>query len=555
MSVKNPIEKRKFCELPEFLKNTIGANVSKEIERLLQTVKKSNSDDQSPQQSYAVENAVEMALKTYYIPLKKSEDIDEEEFALFRESQSDDTFHFTHDGRIFFKMTYANIVKYATPQQAEEYHQLRKKYLCWAMSEATSNTGLCFQIMGSDSPASDVDITIFPRELIIKNTHDFMVAIEAFNGINQEHFYDPINDIFDANVYATQFLQIIPKAKLPTDANFFVRTKQSQPLKGNLSTLLYSHGCYEEDNNFEVNAVAIHIPYKNTYTQRVFALARLSKFWEKHVKAHINSVDEFKPLLQTLETYMISDSGNSAGYGKYDRYRQVLKDTEKMAGIDSSRHSHTVYKELLLQCYNMRNEYLANNKTQDREADAENIVNLLSAATFYSNDAYHSQGAFLDINGYEWDIKLSIHDCINSMLENFGFLLEYAHGSEHNLLDKYARYAKMIKYFKRITATCIKMLEFVNVRDPQAAKIMLMVENENATKLDEQRKAIQTSTAMKEYLCNVKNTAREVYNNNAPTRSFQKTGTFCIRDMPTLAKQYVLKIFRIMKELNLMDFI
>lgn len=499
-----------FCELPEMLYKSIGANVVEQVKLLMKTTKFPNTTVNGLNN----DTTIEMALKTYYMPLQ-SLNMNEIMNLKNSVSNSDNNLYFIDDGspegiKAFYKMSYKNVIKYANIEQAHKYHSLRKQYLCWVMNVAIKDTDMCYQIMGTDSPASDVDITILSKKVIIPTIEDFDKVISKFHKVNSLYFYDPIDEIFDANLYATQFLQVVSnneKLELQTRD-----IKMSQTSNTKLSTETYSYGCFGYSD--VVNASAFHIPTYDVKIQRQFALARLSDYMRKNIKSNVRGIEtkmlseyfigtsqkrlEYEPLFNAMHEYMsYGESLKSMIALAKSTVEQdpVLKKVYANLMVDKPNETH---KLLISASYYKRNIYLKSNTSKSQQ-DADNIVNLMSAATFYVNDAYHSQGAFLDVTGQDWKLDLTLDDYINSLFDNLGFLVEYADMTVHDSLNSYQRLAKMNKYFLRICNTFLKITELLQI-DTNNVKLIVNDYIKNAKIIDSSRKSIDSPEQHQDFI-------------------------------------------------------
>lgn len=549
-----------FCERPEMLDRSIGVDVAEHV-RQLATTKSTN----------AAVNAttMAMALKTYYMPLYS---LSREGIESLKNSKKDNdtNLYFINDDspegiKAFYKMSYVNVIKYATPEQAQKYHSLRKQYLCWAMNEAIKNTDMCYQIMGSDSPASDVDITVLSKKVILPAIEQIDKVISRFHEVNALYFYDPIEDVFDANLYATQFLQVVVGAEEEeTLKKVKVEYNKSYPSNTRLSTANYSYGCFGIDDG--VDAQAFNIPTYDVNIQRQFALARLSDYVRKNPKPNVSGKE------RTLREYFVSVAGDEPedafkklfeAMSMYMSHVKSLQDMIALATLTIKQNSalqiaydswsndtpsERTYKLLISASYHKRNAYLTSGSeiSQRRQQDADDIVNLMSAATFFVKDAYHSQGAFLDVTGQDWNISLTVDNYINSIFDNLGFLVEYADTTVHEGLDSYQRSAKMNKYFLRICNAFLKVNQLIKLVDGDKIESILKEYIKNASLLDSSRKTIGTSQ-QDSFLCMLKQRGQKVLAGRFASFRRESLNMTCSisRNLSDIAGKYVHETFRL----------
>ena len=420
--------------------------------------------------------------KTFYIPF----DIEKASALSGIEKQSyiDSCDIVSVDGKDYFKMTYKNIQKFATLEQSNAYHAFRKQHLCYVMSEAIKGTEFCYKMMGSNSPASDVDISVFSTALVPKNpSKDIQQILTTFNRINEERFgKEAMADVFDANVYFTNFLQVFEvqgegdeelnmkfdnvreklrqyASNVNVNVNVNVNAKASN-VKGkvvakmsdkkpgmNVGTI--SSGCFRLATNNQINARALYVQSINNSKQRVYATQRLAEY-----------MGFSSSLLQDIMGLGIAPRNISKGTDFFQQFGALFGECKKaemeIAKLVSIGEAE--YKRLM-EDYFIQREYYIMDGLKDQSV-ANELVNTLSLATFLEDEAYHSQGAFLHINAQkDWGFELSEDDYIDSILENLGFMMEYSDGLKHKGMSPFARYEKINKYYSRISEALGKIEE------------------------------------------------------------------------------------------------
>lgn len=371
----------------------------------------------------------------------------------------------------YFRMTYKNIQKYATDEQSNAYHVYRKQYLCRVMTEAIKGTDFCFKMMGSDSPASDVDISIFSKVLIPKNpSTEIQKIIDTYNSENKKVFGEqPMSDIFDANLYFTNFLLVF---KADDDkVNVVMKGVKSDYNIGNIS-----QGCFASTYGIKMNAKAFYIPSVNNPQQREYAAHRFAKYNMFNVvllKSFIESGIANKTfsntwLLNELEILFDKCKSNEYLINKLN--------------VDTDAN----YKQLLENYFIQREVYFTDGMTDDNVA--RDLINTLSMATFLEDEAYHSQGAFLHVNAQkDWNLDLNENDYLDSIFENMGFMMEYNDMTYHVGMKPFERYEKITKYYGRITDALSRIAE---IRTPcnKQIKLNVMTNTKTAETQDKQRK-------------------------------------------------------------------
>lgn len=474
--------------------------------------------------------------KTFYIPLspQKSLSLDEAEKASYMNTCD----VLMVDGKEYFKMTYKNVQKFATLEQSNAYHAYRKQHLCYVMTEAIKGTEFCYKMMGSNSAASDVDISVFSTALVPKNpSTDIKKIIATFNKLNKERFgQEAMAVVFDANLYFTNFLQVFEvngdnelnlkfdnvRERLTKDgkhvmigvtemtntnpnANAKVASLKQEVLKkmtakkqgidvGSIST-----GCFALVSNKNIDARALYIPSINNDMQRVYAMMRLAEHFDFNGDLLKSVVDE-APKQQTnsgrQSTFMTQ---LSVVFSKCKEAHNKINELHK--------NSEDAY-ERLMDDYFIQREYYILDGLKDQTV-ANNVINTLSLATFFEDEAYHSQGAFLHINAQnDWGFELNEDDYIDSIFENVGFMMEYSDDTRHKGMSPFDRYEKINKYYSRI-GDALGKIEKGRVScqgDNYSSSMLLFNVNQNTARTNQQdvlrKECSKDNTSEKEYVYN-----------------------------------------------------
>lgn len=474
--------------------------------------------------------------KTFYIPLspQKSLSLDEAEKASYMNTCD----VLMVDGKEYFKMTYKNVQKFATLEQSNAYHAYRKQHLCYVMTEAIKGTEFCYKMMGSNSAASDVDISVFSTALVPKNpSTDIKKIIATFNKLNKERFgQEAMAVVFDANLYFTNFLQVFEvngdnelnlkfdnvRERLTKDgkhvmigvtemtntnpnANAKVASLKQEVLKkmtakkqgidvGSIST-----GCFALVSNKNIDARALYIPSINNDMQRVYAMMRLAEHFDFNGDLLKSVVDE-APKQQTnsgrQSTFMTQ---LSVVFSKCKEAHNKINELHK--------NSEDAY-ERLMDDYFIQREYYILDGLKDQTV-ANNVINTLSLATFFEDEAYHSQGAFLHINAQnDWGFELNEDDYIDSIFENVGFMMEYSDDTRHKGMSPFDRYEKINKYYSRV-GDALGKIEKGRVScqgDNYSSSMLLFNVNQNTARTNQQdvlrKECSKDNTSEKEYVYN-----------------------------------------------------
>jgi hypothetical protein len=387
-------------------------------------------------------------------------------------------------GKYYFKMTYKNIQKFGDVDQSMKYHNLRKDYLCRVMSKAVEGTDFCYKMMGSNSPASDVDISIFSTSIIPENPEEHIKKIiKTYNDENEKHFGDQsMADVFDANIYFTNFLQIfqvldngdVDMKKGIKEVGNVVKSK-IQGMKKDYGVGTISDKCFSNATNNTINAKALYISSVNNPIQREYAAHRLAQYFAFNGLA----------LEATVKSGFATINLTNKDLIFFSQFRKLFEKCGENHNEISSNPDETRYESLLSEYFKLREKYLTEGMSNQEKANE--IINKLSFATFWEDEAYHSQGAFLDINAQkDWNLVLNVDDYLDSIFENLGFMMEYSDMKKHTGMTPFARYEKSVKYYGRVTNALIKIIE-----DKEGCNNVMTNVRSNAmiaSKQDEQRK-------------------------------------------------------------------
>jgi hypothetical protein len=406
------------------------------------------------------------------------------------------------DGKEYFKMTYKNIQRFATLEQSNAYHAFRKQHLCFVMSEAVKGTDFCYKMMGSNSSASDVDISVFSTALVPKRpSEDIKKIITTYNKLNADRFgKEDMADVFDANLYFTNFLQVFEvldddtldmkfgnvKEKLVkydtnANTNTVANTKVTNLKKEILNKMTskrvgidvgsVSTGCFGLVSNKKINARALYIPSVNNPMQRVYAMMRLAEYFAFNGDL----------LKSVVESGIAVSSSNSS---VKDRFMKQLVDVfgkckEVQNKVNELRvRSDEAYKGLMEDYFIQREHYILDGLHD--QAVANDVINTLSLATFLEDEAYHSQGAFLHINAQkDWGFELNEDDYVDSIFENVGFMMEYSDPKRHVGMSPFGRYEKINKYYSRIS-DALAMIEKERVPCQGTSSVLFNVKRNTA---------------------------------------------------------------------------
>lgn len=391
------------------------------------------------------------AWKEYYLPYNHefvSKDHPEDKLALKC---------FGDDKRKWFKMSYRNVMNLGTPEQKELYHDQRKRYLCNLMTRATANTGFCFKMMGSESAASDVDISILPK-ILYPNPSTAVTIVRNFYKMHQDDFIegDTPSVVFDANIYATNFTQVF-ETPVPSELSALVSANKIQMVANpKMKARAFDMPCFKNPNAEFVDAVSIYIPSPDNSLQKGFAVYKLAKTYEFNADTFVESI-----------TSILDDGSNNTSQSSYKQMMElnlqnVLGESFEIAkgihtgflGVEGADNTNLEkYGQLITDYFNKRTEYL-----QSGTVDAATVINTLSEATLYEDEAYHTQGAFMDINVRpSFKFVLKKHEFRDSILENMGFISEYGNLEKHKSSTLLQRLEKINKYFERICASLIEI--------------------------------------------------------------------------------------------------
>lgn len=365
---------------------------------------------------------------------------------------------FGDDKRKWFQMTYRNVMNYGTQEQKDIYHEQRKRYLCNLMTRATANFGFCFKMMGSDSAASDVDISILPKMLYPEPSAAIDI-VRNFYTMHQDSFVsgDTPSRIFDANIYATNFTQVFENPVPPEVEAAFSAKKIQLVSNPKMKAKAFDMPCFKDPFAEFVDATSIYIPCPDNSVQMGFATYKLAKTYDFKSPKFVESITSVlkdepsnavgKTTYKQLMTFNLTNILGSSFKNSEDIYVRFI-------GVDGADNTTLgKYGDLIKDYYEKRMRYL-----QSGSVSAIDVVNTLSEATLYEDEAYHTQGAFMDINVRPaFNFKLQKHEFRDSILENLGFISEYGNLKKHTELSLLQRLEKINKYFERICSSLIEI--------------------------------------------------------------------------------------------------
>lgn len=125
----------------------------------------------------------------------------------------------TESGQFWVKFNFKNMLLFGLYEQKQLFHKFRVAYINALIESVCDAKDNChYNIVGSDTPVSDRDITIY--ELIvmsnansnngsINNDDRLLKVINKIEDMHQQYFDDTLEELFDCNLYLTGFFRFM----------------------------------------------------------------------------------------------------------------------------------------------------------------------------------------------------------------------------------------------------------------------------------------------------------------------------------------------------------
>jgi hypothetical protein len=337
------------------------------------------------------------------------------------------------DDTTYALLIWENITNYGDDAQQKQFFNIRKKLIIDNLLQTKLIDGVTYKKVGSNNITSDIDIV-----LTVNNFTDLPNLIKSRNLILKEYnqyFAIPMEIMFDTNIYAQPFyytsqfiLGRIQCVNWNIDIIKPTNVRNAQTVVSNTNSINNIYYLKNDEQEF------IAEQYK-------FACYRLNK--------------SFKDL-DNITSWL----------------NQYINPIKQLNIVKNDKHS--LYNQYLNNYISIINPSGSINCT-DKNKQTQLAINALCMCTFYVDEAYHSQGAVLDVtipeiylNGeYRIDnqlifkyYKMSPHNYICSILDNLGFACE-------NIDNLY----KASKYVNRICKATLALYKETTIDFKSSDKI------------------------------------------------------------------------------------
>jgi hypothetical protein len=311
------------------------------------------------------------------------------------------------NGNTWILFTFKNILLFGTPEQKQKFHEFRKRYLKTLFTKMCTNQ--CnYEVVGSDSPSSDYDVTIY--EYLDKsrngslnsptlNSEDILSELsDTVNMIEREHrkvFSLSLSVLFDCNIYLTSFF--VYSRERDTQ---FTCIPSKLPYKPYMCIPKLTGYSKEQRKWAFTKLVKVLETTDEIKAGMVVIKGYLFKFYPNYTNVYEDAKDLIQGVSTELEKYnshdlRVSNSGNSRKKRSYDDLRKYLSVARK-----NSESSSTL---------------------------AEDIVRKMSELSVAEKDTYSTMGSSLahvvDQKAYP-GIRdyIEVPMYIDAMIDNLGFI-------------------------------------------------------------------------------------------------------------------------------------
>ena len=446
----------------------------------------------------------------FFVPTHQdSGDFQEKELRCVSEKHPDSKhpFFVVDDDAVFVKLSWETMSLRGTPEQKRQFYEYRKEYVNLLLRESVRPL-CCSKLMGSDSHVSDIDISFFTSTIALGNekevSADIVETMKRFYTNHRILFPDPSNslaELFDVNIYGTSFTQTVLTEQKPDflEENYYVKVTDYEAKSSSINMACFKDANRRRGGTIETSCVYLRPcslvggTFREGYDvwQRTFALARFAESFGYDV-AGLVKLSARGNALNALNA-LNAENSRSETHAKIARFLAPIFDVcEKLAkaidyGFDvdafveddliikkkqkkSSSFADMrtcllnndtqepscdlvpLYFDLLSRYYKLRADVFYTYR--DREAIqpvVSKAIKTLSVATFFEDESYHSQGAFLHVNvAKDIPIVLGIDEYVDSVFDNLGFIAEYGLTDRHACQTNLHRMEKIIKYVRRI---------------------------------------------------------------------------------------------------------
>ena len=363
----------------------------------------------------------------------------------------------TEDGRLWIKFSFKNIVMFGTNEQKHEFHRFRKIYVNRLLTSLCDKSKNCnFEIIWSDSPVSDMDITMYELLYIANQNNNTKAALKwmtsrtisgVIENIHSDHhkiFDQTLEELFDCNFFRTSFVYYSP-VDISKKSEYTCIPNATQK---NMFLCFIKHA--EDYFDFE---------------QRQWALSKFVKVLRIQIP---------RPL-EIHFSYLFKKY-----YPKYDKILKLVDVFNLKSGFNTTiSTTNTVASATRMSTNNTVRE----------------ILSKTSKFSISEKDTYYTQGAsfahvvnranYPDIINY-----LNANMLIDASLDNLGFIAEIIF-SDDTCNDAFVKNSKMLKVSKYVDRICSNISLIVSKSDkkpPSDFSTIAKLSNQ----LNQKRKSLAT---------------------------------------------------------------
>ena len=450
----------------------------------------------------------------------------------------------TRDNKTWIKFSFKNMVLFGTVEQKQSFHKFRKAYINKLFKSLCNPHQNCnYEIVGSDSPVSDMDITIYE---MIENKHqdktndmdnvNISKSIEdVLVNIYKNHhdvFDQTLEELFDCNIYLTSFFYY-SKNNI-TDGTMYTCIPKATNKNHNSINNMYLCFLKHDSGYFD-------------YEQRKWALSKFVKLISREVPKRFKSdildillkyFDGYYKLFQIVEKFILKKHGtfikrSNATTFRYrsDKIRDVRQARRSINAFNRENSVSSADSGIIRNGENTyynaeRNVYKETSDPQELLNDIERknaISEVLSKTAKLSTaekDTYSTQGAsfahVVNRNEYPEITKhLSIYMLIDAIFDNLGFIGQLIF-HEEQCNDEFVQFTKVMKVSKYVERICNDLVLIMAVPEANNYKQNKPTEFQNiatlSKDLNEKRKKMLPMTETSSSIDQFKNILREYSN-------------------------------------------
>lgn len=349
------------------------------------------------------------------------------------------------------------IKELATPQQKAVFAQIRNNLIDKIQAIVNNTPGFTFYRYGSTSLDSDVDITIIPNLVNLNNPQLSKVYTEILDYYHKK-FGPSMNDMFNMNIYACPFFYVTDlNYTLNVNMHEFTLTEEiervssgSKPCVFRCSTsrALRSPNCA---SNNSTNSRSSNSSRTSRSTPSRSSTKRPSNTdlpLDTCKSMFCLEVDDetIKQVQFPYITYYLADQPKLLAF--LDRKISKTEDQIKLCVTKSLQNPDNPYTTLIGEYEKIMFANPDSTPTQGaKDENTKQALHILTKATFFMEDAYHTQGAVLHVTCPEeyktlCFNKIAHNNFLCSVYENLGYAYHYIQQQQKK---------KAIKYIERYT--------------------------------------------------------------------------------------------------------